>query len=53
MEGREDLQEETETWDKGGTQKSMVVTLFVTHGIGDMEPEKATSCNQAGTPVEP
>ena len=46
------LQDETETWDKGGTQESMGVTLAVTHSIGDMEPEEATSCSQAGTPVE-
>jgi hypothetical protein len=36
----------------GGTQESMVVNLAVTHGIEDMEPEEATSCSQAGTPVE-
>ena len=52
MEGREDLQEETETWDKRGAQKSMVVTLFVTHGIGDMDPREAATCDQAGTVVE-
>ena len=28
------------------------VTSAVTHSIGDMEPEEATSCSQAGTPVE-
>jgi hypothetical protein len=27
-------------------------TLAVTHSIGDMEPEEATSFSQAGTPVE-
>ena len=43
---------ETETWDKGGTQESMGVTLAVTHSIGDMEPEEATSFSQAATPVE-
>ena len=46
------LQDETETWDKGGTQESMGVTLAVTHYIGDMEPQEATSCIQTGTPVE-
>ena len=46
------LQDETETWDKGGTQESMGVTLAVTHSIGDMEPEEATSCSQVETPVE-
>ena len=45
-------QDETETWDKEGTQESMGVTLAVTHSIGDMEPEEASSCNHAGTPVE-
>jgi len=30
----------------------MEVTLAVTHNIGDMEPEEATSCSQAETPVE-
>ena len=44
--------DETETWDKGGTQDSVRVTLAVTHYTGDMEPEEATSCSQAGTPVE-
>ena len=29
----------------------MGATLAVTHYIGDMEPEEATSCSQAGTPV--
>ena len=49
---RGDLQDKTKTWDKGGAQESMGVTLAVTHYIGDMEPEEATSCSQAGTPVE-
>jgi hypothetical protein len=43
------LQDETETWDMGGSQESMGVTLAVTHCIGDMEPEDATSCSQVGT----
>ena len=42
----------TETWDKGGTQESMGVTLAVTDYIRDMEPEETTSCRQAQTPVE-
>jgi hypothetical protein len=29
----------------------MGVTLAVTHYTGDMEPEEATSCSHAGTPV--
>lgn len=35
------------------SQESTGVTLAATHYIGDMEPEKATSCSQAGTPVDP
>ena len=46
------LQDKTEAWNKGGTQESMGVTLAVTYNIGNMEPEEATSCSQAGTPVE-
>jgi hypothetical protein len=30
----------------------MGVTLAVTHYMGDMEAEEATSCSQAGTSVE-
>jgi hypothetical protein len=33
---RGDLQDKTKTWDKGGAQKSMRVTLAVTNSIGDM-----------------
>ena len=36
-EGRH-LLDETETWDKGGTQESMGVILAMTHSIGDMGP---------------
>ena len=50
--GREHLQEETETWDKGYAQESIGVSLAVTHSIGDMEPKEATSYIQAGTPME-
>lgn len=32
--GRGDLQEETETWDRGGGQESMGLSLMVTHSIG-------------------
>ena len=46
------LQDETETWDKGGAQESMWVTLAVTHYIWDMEPEEATSCCHARSPME-
>ena len=41
-----------ETWDRGGTQESIGVTLAVTHNIGDMKPEESTSCSQVGTLVE-
>ena len=33
-------------------EELMGVTLAVTHYTGDMEPEEATSCSQAETPVE-
>ena len=46
----EHLQDESESWDKGGTQESMGVILAVTYYIGDMEPEEATSYSQAGNP---
>jgi hypothetical protein len=39
-------------WDKGGIQESVGVILAVIHYTGDMEHEQATSCSQAGTPVE-
>ena len=35
------------TWDKGGAQESMGVSLAVTHSIEDMETEKATFYHQA------
>lgn len=41
-----------ETWDGGGFQESVDMTLAKTHSSGDMEPEEATSYTQAGTPVE-
>ena len=47
--GSDHLLEKTETWDKGGTQESMGVTLPVTHYIGDME---VNSCSQMRTLVE-
>jgi hypothetical protein len=40
------LQHVTETWDRGGAQESMGVTLAVMHSIGGMEPEEATSYSQ-------
>jgi hypothetical protein len=45
------FQDEIEACDKRSTQESMVVTLAVTHCIGDMDPEETTSCSQTGTPV--
>jgi hypothetical protein len=42
----------TETWDKGGSQELMKVTLAETHSSGAMEHEEVTSCSQTGTPVE-
>ena len=53
MRRRGHIQDMTETCDEGGTQESMWMTLAVTHRIGDMEPEEATSCSQAETSVEP
>ena len=38
VEMRWQLQKETETWARGGTQVSMWVCLAVTHSTGDMEP---------------
>jgi hypothetical protein len=35
-----------------GLQESMWMILSVTYYIADVEPEEATSCSQAGTPVE-
>ena len=46
------LQNETETWDKGGGQESMGVSLAVTHSIGNVGPEEATSCSQARSLME-
>ena len=46
------LEDMPETCDRGGTQKINGVTLTGPHSIGDMEPEEATSCSQAETPVE-
>ena len=39
---------EMDTWDKGGAQESMGMTLAVTHYTADMESKEATSCS----PVE-
>lgn len=44
--------DKTETLDKSGTQESVGVTLTVTHNFRDLETEDATSCIQAGTPME-
>ena len=37
--------------DNGGSQESMGVTLALTHNIGNIEPKKTISCGQAGMPV--
>jgi hypothetical protein len=42
----------TETWDRKGNQESVEVILTVAHSIGNTEPEEATSCSYAGTPME-
>lgn len=43
-----------ETWDRGGSKESMGMTLVETqtHSCGNVGPEYATSCSQAGSPVE-
>jgi hypothetical protein len=41
-----------ETWDGGGSQESIRMTLAGMLNSGDIEPEEATSCSQAGHPVE-
>ena len=46
------LEDVPEAWDRVGVQELVGVTLGVTHSIGDMEPEEATSCSQPGTLVE-
>ena len=43
------LEDVLETWDRGGTQESLRVTLDVTYSTGYMEPEETTFCSQAGT----
>ena len=41
-----------ETWYEGGSQESMGVTLAENPSSGEIEPGVATSCSQAGFPVE-
>ena len=41
-----------ETWDGGGSEESMRVTVAETPSSGDMEPEEAIPCSQAGLPEE-
>ena len=36
-----------DTWDRGGSQESMGVTLAETHSSGNIEPEEAISYSQA------
>ena len=54
------LKDMEETYDKGGSQESMGVTLAVTYSSGDMKLEEATSCGywqepqwSIGTPIHP
>lgn len=42
----------TETWDGGGSQESMWVTLAETHSCGDMEREQTTPYSQTAFPVK-
>ena len=37
---------------KGSTKEPMVMTLAMTHNLGDLESEEATFCSQAGIPVK-
>ena len=46
------LQDVPQTWDGEGSHESIGVPLTETHSSEDMEPEEATSCSKAGTPVE-
>jgi hypothetical protein len=39
-----------ETWDGGDPQESMKVKIAEEHNSGDIKPEEATSCSQAGPP---
>jgi hypothetical protein len=41
-----------ETWDRGGAEELMVVSLAVTHSFGDMKSGEAASSGLAGTLVE-
>jgi hypothetical protein len=52
VESRRHLENVPEIWNRGDTQESMGVIFTVTLSTGDMKPKDATSCNQAGTPVE-
>lgn len=46
------LQEFSETWDKGGSQESMQVTLAKMSNSGHMEPEETTFSSQIRSLVE-
>lgn len=52
VEGGENLQEVPKTWDRGGSQESLWMTLAKMPNYRDMEPAEATSCSQAGPPVD-
>jgi hypothetical protein len=40
-----------QTYKERGSQESMGVNLAETHCSGNIEPEQATSCRQAGSPM--
>jgi hypothetical protein len=46
------LKDLPETWNRGGAQESMRMTLAVTCSIRDMELEESISSNQIRTPVK-
>lgn len=48
-EGGGHLQEETETWDKGGAQESVGLILAMTHCTGDKEPEEVAGIEHSPT----
>ena len=46
------IRDKAETWGGSGSWEDMGVTLGETPGARDKETEMATSCSQAGFPVE-
>ena len=51
-EGWDHLKDMPETSDRGYSQDSMVVTLAETYSSSNRQPGEATSCIQAGPPME-